>query len=81
MSKGRLEDILEGIPDPQAVKVINNREKAIQWAIENAKAHDIVVIAGKGHETTQIVGTQIIDHDDRYLALEALKDRSDGHIN
>ena len=41
-------------------------------AVEQASAGDIVLIAGKGHETYQIVGDRTLDFDDRAVALEAL---------
>src|SRR5437660_1464093 len=43
-----------------------------------ARARDIVVIAGKGHEDYQIVGTQKRHFDDREVALEALGARESG---
>ncbi len=53
--------------------VIENREEAIQFAINKAKSNDIVVIAGKGHEPYQIIGTQKLPFDDREVARKFLK--------
>jgi UDP-N-acetylmuramoyl-L-alanyl-D-glutamate--2,6-diaminopimelate ligase len=49
-------DILEGMDDPGAVLVQPDRAKAIACAIEEAVPGDLVLVAGKGHETTQQVG-------------------------
>lgn len=53
--------------------VIENREEAIQFAIDKAKPNDMVVIAGKGHEPYQIIGTQKFPFDDREIARKYLK--------
>ncbi len=53
--------------------VIENREEAIQFALSKAKANDIVIIAGKGHEPYQIIGTQKFPFDDREVARKFLK--------
>ena len=45
---------------------------AIASAIATASAGDLVLIAGKGHETTQTVGAQVLPFDDRAVAREAL---------
>lgn len=54
---------------------IENREKAICFAVANAKPGDVILIAGKGHETYQQIGTQIFDFDDREVALKAIKEQ------
>ncbi len=51
---------------------INDRREAIHQAIAKAKPDDVVIIAGKGHETYQIVGTEKYHFDDREIAREAL---------
>lgn len=53
---------------------IVNREQAIYFAVANAKAGDVILIAGKGHETYQQIGTQIFDFDDREVALKAINE-------
>jgi UDP-N-acetylmuramoyl-L-alanyl-D-glutamate--2,6-diaminopimelate ligase len=53
------------------LKIVDRRE-AIHRAIEEARAGDLVVIAGKGHEDYQIIGTEKRHFDDREVALEAL---------
>lgn len=49
-----------------------DRRRAITLAISMARPGDAVVIAGKGHEDYQIVGTQVLPFDDRAVAREAL---------
>lgn len=54
---------------------ISDRRMAIQRAIVEAKAGDVVIIAGKGHENYQIIGNEKFHFDDREVALEALGKR------
>ncbi|MDD2400616.1 MAG: UDP-N-acetylmuramoyl-L-alanyl-D-glutamate--2,6-diaminopimelate ligase [Clostridia bacterium] len=50
----------------------SERREAIFKAIEKANPQDVVIIAGKGHEDYQIIGTQTLHFDDREVAKEAL---------
>ena len=52
-----------------------DRKKAIGLAIESAGNNDIVLIAGKGHETYQIIGKHKFDFSDKKIASEYLKKR------
>lgn len=70
-----LEDILAGIPDPVQPQVEVDRRRAILTAILAAQPGDGVLIAGKGHEDYQILGTEKVHFDDREEALQALKQR------
>lgn len=70
-----LKDVLEGIPTQKEPMVIGDRATAIKQAIAKAKPGDGVLIAGKGHEDYQILGTEKIHFDDREEAREALKVR------
>jgi UDP-N-acetylmuramyl tripeptide synthase len=54
---------------------IADRRAAIFRAVAEARAGDVVVIAGKGHEDYQIVGTETIHFDDKEVAREALAGR------
>jgi UDP-N-acetylmuramoyl-L-alanyl-D-glutamate--2,6-diaminopimelate ligase len=53
--------------------IISDRREAIHQAIQKAKSGDVVLIAGKGHETYQIVGGDKFHFDDREIAREALE--------
>ena len=52
-----------------------DRSRAIERAISEARTGDVVLIAGKGHETYQIVGERILPFDDAAVAREALEAR------
>ncbi|HKE00152.1 MAG TPA: UDP-N-acetylmuramoyl-L-alanyl-D-glutamate--2,6-diaminopimelate ligase [Planctomycetota bacterium] len=54
------------------VRVELDRRRAIRFAVTDAKAGDVILIAGKGHETYQIVGDATLPFDDREVAREAL---------
>ena len=49
-----------------------DRRAAIAYALEHAQADDVVVIAGKGHETTQQFADHAVPFDDRIVAREEL---------
>jgi UDP-N-acetylmuramoyl-L-alanyl-D-glutamate--2,6-diaminopimelate ligase len=70
-----IKDIIAGfeIPDSQTITVEPDRRKAIEYAIKIADKNDIVLIAGKGHETYQIIGKQKFDFSDKQIAQEYLK--------
>ncbi len=74
-----IEDILRGIPssfhEGDDYTAIINRKEAIEHAIHLAGKNDLVLIAGKGHEDYQILGTQTIHFDDREIARSALGKR------
>ena len=68
-----IEDILEGMKGAAIpVKVIENRIEAIKFAVSIAQKDDIIVLAGKGHETYQILNTGTIHLDEREVVAEAL---------
>ncbi|MDB9529494.1 UDP-N-acetylmuramoyl-L-alanyl-D-glutamate--2,6-diaminopimelate ligase [Oscillatoria sp. CS-180] len=72
-----LADILDGIPAQlPAEQVVCDRAEAIRSAIAQASAGDCVLIAGKGHEDYQILGTEKIHFDDREQARSALCGKS-----
>jgi UDP-N-acetylmuramyl-tripeptide synthetase len=56
-------------------KVIADREKAIKEAVMMAEKGDIVLLAGKGHETYQIIGTEKIHFNDIEIAEKYLKEK------
>ncbi len=63
--------ILTGLNNPANALVIPDREEAIYRAVQIAKPDDVLLIAGKGHETYQIFSHQTIDFDDRSIAQKA----------
>lgn len=75
-----LEDIQRGIPRPllsgehRRVWVEGDRTQAIRLALSNAKPGDLVLIAGKGHETYQIIGETKHHFDDREVAMKVVKE-------
>jgi UDP-N-acetylmuramoyl-L-alanyl-D-glutamate--2,6-diaminopimelate ligase len=70
-----LQDIVEGIPQSVNPTVIADRGAAIRTAILQAQPGDGILLAGKGHEDYQILGTEKIHFDDREHAYEALVER------
>ncbi|MDB9305926.1 UDP-N-acetylmuramoyl-L-alanyl-D-glutamate--2,6-diaminopimelate ligase [Nodularia spumigena CS-591/12] len=68
-----LQDVLAGIPDTVKPTVICDRAIAIRTAILQAQPGDGVLLAGKGHEDYQILGTEKIHFDDREHARDALQ--------
>jgi UDP-N-acetylmuramoyl-L-alanyl-D-glutamate--2,6-diaminopimelate ligase len=76
-----IEEIQRGItPDTrrdssQRVVTIVDRRRAISTAIDLAEPGDLVLVAGKGHEKYQVVGTQVLPFDDVAVAREALSRR------
>lgn len=66
-------DIVAGVEPSRNYTTIVDREQAIAHAIAEAQCKDTVVIAGKGHETYQIVGQTRRHFDDREVAREALR--------
>lgn len=68
-------DIVAGVETARNYTAIVDREEAIAHAIAQAQPKDTVVIAGKGHETYQIVGQTRRHFDDREVAREALRHR------
>jgi UDP-N-acetylmuramoyl-L-alanyl-D-glutamate--2,6-diaminopimelate ligase len=71
-----IQEILSGFYDPTSARVFPDRKEAIRQAILSASKDDIVLIAGKGHETTQIFAHQTLHFDDREVALDALAEQS-----
>ena len=73
------EDIINGFNE-RGYMVIADRRAAIALAVFIAGKSDIVLIAGKGHEDYQIMGTMKFPFDDRIVAREALSGRRSGGI-
>jgi len=77
----RPEDIISEIvagfenPNSQKIKIEPDRKKAIELALKAATKNDVVLIAGKGHETYQIIGKKKINFRDKAVAREYLRKR------
>ncbi len=67
----QIEAGIRDVPDVR-YEVIPDRREAIGRALECAQPGDLVVIAGKGHETYQIIGDQVLDFDDYQVAYQLL---------
>lgn len=66
-------DIMQGFQSPEAVHVEYDRKQAIEFALRNASSNDAILIAGKGHEDYQIVGTEKLDYDERAFVASLVK--------
>ncbi|MFD0049215.1 UDP-N-acetylmuramoyl-L-alanyl-D-glutamate--2,6-diaminopimelate ligase [Actinomycetes bacterium NPDC127524] len=76
----RSEDPLQILRDMEAgvegekYTIIADRQSAIDFAVSKAAEGDVILIAGKGHETYQLIGNQVLDFDDREAAKKAILD-------
>ncbi len=69
-----IKEILIGTVGSKAeVVTVTDRTEAIKYALSIAEAGDTVLLAGKGHETYQVIGTERIHYDEREVVAEALK--------
>jgi UDP-N-acetylmuramoyl-L-alanyl-D-glutamate--2,6-diaminopimelate ligase len=71
-----INEIISGFENPNSkrITVEPDRKKAIELAIKTARKNDIVLIAGKGHETYQIIGTKKFDFSDKKIAQQCLEE-------
>lgn len=66
-------DILPGVQEMNCeYTVIENRFEAIAYALDHAQRDDVIVLAGKGHETYQVLKDRTIDFDEREIVLKLL---------
>ena len=66
-----IDDMLLGAKkNKKSIYIQENRRKAIEYALKIAEKNDIILLAGKGHETYQIVGGEKIPLDERKIVRE-----------
>jgi UDP-N-acetylmuramoyl-L-alanyl-D-glutamate--2,6-diaminopimelate ligase len=68
-----IDEVMSGVDTEAEVLREANRRGAITLALDLARSGDVVVIAGKGHETTQTMGDRVLPFDDRLVAKELLR--------
>lgn len=66
-------DIMQGFKKPNKIHKMHIRQYAIEQAIEQASPKDVVLIAGKGHEDYQIIGTKKYHFSDQEWAVKFLE--------
>ena len=71
-------DILSGMKNENTHTVIKSRRRAIEYAIMHAQAGDIIILAGKGHETYEITADGVHAFDERKILQAALEKRKKG---
>ena len=71
-----IDDIAKGIAVGKSVRVLLDRKQAIEEAIRMAEPNDIVLIAGKGHENTQLIGDAYLAFSDQQCAKACLQVKS-----
>jgi UDP-N-acetylmuramoyl-L-alanyl-D-glutamate--2,6-diaminopimelate ligase len=71
---GIVADMLAGLEEPERARVEHDRAAAIALALSEAGPGDAVLIAGKGHETVQLIGTQARPFDDLAVARALLQE-------
>lgn len=70
-----MQDILAGCVNPEKIKIEPQRQAAIRLALAEAAEQDVIVVAGKGHETTQHLGEQIMNYDERAFVAQLVNER------
>jgi UDP-N-acetylmuramoyl-L-alanyl-D-glutamate--2,6-diaminopimelate ligase len=74
-----INDSLVGLQRTSAKLLVEpDRERAIEMALDEARSGDIVLIAGKGHETMQVLKNRVLEFDDREMARKFLRLRGYG---
>ena len=67
-----IDEIVAGMPKDAAYTVVENRVEAIHLAIDHAQPGDTILLAGKGHETYQVLKSGLIHLDEREVIADAL---------
>ena len=71
-----LHDMRVGLKEPQSARVVVDRAQAIAEAVQHAQQNDLVLIAGKGHETYQEINDVKYPFSDQLHAQQAIRNRS-----
>lgn len=73
-----IDEILVGLKDKATEHIaICDRAEAIKWAIDNHRANDVILLAGKGHEDYQVVGHEKHHMDEREIVAEHIEKRNE----
>lgn len=73
-----IDEILAGLKDKATEHIaICDRAEAIKWAIDNHRANDVILLAGKGHEDYQVVGHEKHHMDEREIVAEHIEKRNE----
>ncbi|WP_422386883.1 UDP-N-acetylmuramoyl-L-alanyl-D-glutamate--2,6-diaminopimelate ligase [Candidatus Pantoea edessiphila] len=75
-----INDILSGMKDLSDIYVINERIKAIVQCFITAEPNDLILIAGKGHETYQIIGDNYFQYSDQTIIKHLLEEKYDSNF-
>ncbi len=70
-----VEEIVAGMPPGFPFETCVDRREAIARALDGARAGDLVLLAGKGHETCQVIGTEKVPFDERLIVQELVGSR------
>ncbi len=73
-----IEDITRAMNNPDAVYINRDRAVAIERTVSLAQAEDVILVAGKGHETEQVVGHERIPYSDRETVRRLLQEQAHG---
>jgi UDP-N-acetylmuramoyl-L-alanyl-D-glutamate--2,6-diaminopimelate ligase len=74
-----INDVIVGVQRTKTKLFVEpDRQKAVEVALDEARSGDIVLLAGKGHETYQVLRDRTIEFDDRAVARRVLSQRGYG---
>jgi UDP-N-acetylmuramoyl-L-alanyl-D-glutamate--2,6-diaminopimelate ligase len=65
--------ILSGCRAPEAIQIELDRKRAIQLALSQTQHNDLILVAGKGHENTQVIGQKSLEYNERAYVKNLLK--------
>lgn len=74
-----IDDIMTGFSGGHSERIFvePDRKKAIELAVQLVRKDDIILLAGKGHETYQIIGDKRFDFNDKQIAIETISGKND----